>query len=81
MYSFLNYITWDIDPIIFTIGSYSLRYYTVCFLLAFISAYVVMLRIFKREGKPQELLDQLTIYIFSGYADRCPPGALPVLRI
>lgn len=66
MYSFLNYITWDIDPIIFTIGSYSLRYYTLCFLLAFISAYVVMLRIFKREGKPQELLDQLTIYIFLG---------------
>ncbi len=66
MFTFLNYITWDIDPVIFTLGSYSLRYYTVCFLLAFISSYIIMLRIFKREGKPQELLDQLTIYIFLG---------------
>jgi len=59
-------IHWDIRPEIFSIGSFELRYYTLCFLLAFISSYVLMLRIFKRENKPQELLDQLSIYIFLG---------------
>lgn len=59
-------IHWNIRPEIFSIGSFELRYYTLCFLLAFISSYVLMLRIFKRENKPQELLDQLSIYIFLG---------------
>ncbi len=64
--SILNAINWNIDPEIFNIGSFGVRYYTLCFLLAFISSYVLMLRIFKRENKPQELLDQLSIYIFIG---------------
>jgi len=59
-------IHWNIKPEIFHIGGFEVRYYTLCFLLAFVSSYVLMLRIFKREGKPQELLDQLSIYIFLG---------------
>lgn len=35
-------------------------------MLAFLVSYIIMLRIFKREGKSQELLDQLSIYIFVG---------------
>lgn len=66
MYNLLNYIVWDIDPEIFTIGSFSLRYYSLCWLLAFVAAYILMLQVFKREGKSQELLDKLTIYIFVG---------------
>lgn len=59
-------IHWNVRPEIFSIGTFELRYYTLCFLLAFVSSYVLMLRIFKRENKPQELLDQLSIYIFLG---------------
>ncbi len=59
-------IHWDISPVLFTIGSFELRYYTLCFLLAFVVSYILMLRIFKREKKSQELLDQLSIYIFLG---------------
>ncbi len=64
--SILGAIHWNIKPEIFSIGSFELRYYTLCFLLAFVSSYILMLRIFKRENKPQELLDQLSIYIFVG---------------
>ncbi|WP_353126873.1 prolipoprotein diacylglyceryl transferase [Parapedobacter pyrenivorans] len=64
--SILGAIHWNTRPEIFSIGSFEVRYYTLCFLLAFISSYVLMLRIFKRENKPQELLDQLSIYIFVG---------------
>jgi len=59
-------IHWDVSPEIFHIGSFEIRYYTLCFLLAFISSYILMLRIFQRESKPQELLDQLSVYIFLG---------------
>src|SRR5690554_852123 len=66
MTGLLNAILWDIDPEMFSIGFFTLRYYTLCFLLAFIVSYILMLRIFKRENKSQELLDQLSIYIFLG---------------
>lgn len=66
MHAISNVIHWNIDPIIFEIGSFGLRYYALCFLAAFVVSYVLMLKIFKREGKTQELLDQLSIYIFLG---------------
>lgn len=64
--NFLNAIFWDKDPIFFRVLSYELHYYTLCFMLAFLVSYIIMLKIFKREGKSQELLDQLSIYIFVG---------------
>ncbi len=66
MLSILNVFHWNIDPIIFQIGSFGLRYYALCFLAAFVVSYVLMLRVFNREGKSQELLDRLSIYIFLG---------------
>ncbi|PRD48607.1 prolipoprotein diacylglyceryl transferase [Sphingobacterium haloxyli] len=66
MHAILNVIHWNIDPVIFEIGSFGLRYYALCFLAAFVVSYILMLKIFKKEGKTQELLDQLSIYIFLG---------------
>lgn len=66
MQTFINAIHWNIDPVIFEIGSFGLRYYALCFLAAFAVSYVLMLKIFTKEGKSQELLDQLSIYIFLG---------------
>jgi len=66
MLTVLSSIQWDIDPELFHIGSFGLRYYTLCFMLAFFLSYVILLGIFKKEGKSQELLDKLTIYVFIG---------------
>ncbi|GAA4136513.1 prolipoprotein diacylglyceryl transferase [Sphingobacterium kyonggiense] len=66
MIDFLSFITWDPEPEIFKIGSFGIRYYSLCWLLAFVASYYFMLKVFKREGKSQELLDKLTIYIFVG---------------
>lgn len=66
MQTLFNVIHWNIDPIIFEIGAFGLRYYALCFLAAFVVSYVLMLGIFKKSGKSQELLDQLSIYIFLG---------------
>jgi len=70
-----NLIHWSGAENIFSIGSFGIRYYSMCWLLAFVVSYILMLEIFKREtlalanfkaGKPQDLLDKLTIYIFLG---------------
>ncbi len=66
MENFFNVINWDIQPEIFKIGSFGLRYYALCWLAAFAISYVLMLKVFKKEGKTQEQLDQLSIYIFLG---------------
>lgn len=62
----LNFIHWGPDPVLFSLGPIELRYYSLCWLLAIVLAYILMLRVFKKEGKSQELLDQLTIYVFIG---------------
>ena len=66
MIDILSFITWGPEPEIFKIGSFGVRWYSLCWLLAFVVSYFLMLKIFKREGKSQELLDKLTIYIFIG---------------
>lgn len=66
MLNSLSAIYWNIDPEIFQIGGFALRYYTLCFMLAFFLSYIILLSIFKQEGKSQELLDKLTIYVFVG---------------
>src|SRR5690606_22766491 len=66
MIDILSFITWGPEPEIFKIGSFGIRYYSLCWLLAFVASYFIMLKVFAKEGKTQDLLDQLTIYIFVG---------------
>lgn len=59
----LNYITWDLRPQIFNIGSFEVRYYSLLFGIGFIIGYYLLLRMYKKEGVSVELLDKLTIYV------------------
>ncbi len=61
---FLSYfITWDVEPEIFNIGGFSLRYYGLLFVLAFIFGYKIEEKIFRAEGLSMEWLDKLWIYV------------------
>jgi prolipoprotein diacylglyceryl transferase len=62
----LNYINWDIDPEIFKIWIFSIRYYGLLFASSFFFGYLIMQKIFKREGLTIELLDKLTVYMALG---------------
>ncbi|KKX50550.1 prolipoprotein diacylglyceryl transferase [Sphingobacterium sp. IITKGP-BTPF85] len=66
MENLFSVIHWNLDPEIFKIGTFGLRYYALCWLAAFAVSYMIMLKIFRNENKSQELLDQLSIYIFLG---------------
>jgi prolipoprotein diacylglyceryl transferase len=54
-------ITWDVDPVLFSLGPLNPRWYGILFAGAFLASYAVMRRVFLREGHPQRDLDQLTI--------------------
>ena len=62
----LNYITWNVNPEIFHIGSLSVRWYGVLFALSFLFGYLIMQKFFKKENLSIELLDKLTLYMFLG---------------
>lgn len=57
------FVDWNVDPEIFNAGSFSLRYYGLLFVLAFICGYKVEERMFKSEGLSMVWLDKLWIYV------------------
>ena len=60
------YITWNIDPEIFRIGGFALRYYSLMFVFAFYFSYLLLSKIYKKENVSLSLLNKLSVYIFIG---------------
>jgi len=59
-------VEWNVDPIIFKIGFFSLRWYSLFFATAFLSSFYIMRWMFIREGVSLRVLDDLFVYIFLG---------------
>ncbi|HEV7379898.1 MAG TPA: prolipoprotein diacylglyceryl transferase [Dyadobacter sp.] len=65
----ISYILWDVNPEIFTIpeiagfGPFPVRWYGLLFAAGFLIGQQIMMHIFKKEGKPQEDIDALTLYM------------------
>lgn len=57
-------IQWNVDPVIFHIGSFGVRWYSMGFLIAFMLGYYILSTIFKREKVRSEYLEPLLLYIF-----------------
>ncbi len=64
--STLNYIVWTVNPEIFSVGSFAVRWYGLLFALGFVVSYIIMDKIFKHEKIKHELLDTLTTYMVIG---------------
>ncbi|MFO7843995.1 MAG: prolipoprotein diacylglyceryl transferase [Bacteroidales bacterium] len=62
----LNSITWDVNPDIVSFWGLTIRYYGVLFAASFFFGYLIMQKIFKKEGLSVELLDKLTVYVAIG---------------
>lgn len=60
------YITWNVDPEIFRIGGFALRYYSLMFVFAFYFSYLLLSKIYKKENVSLSLLNKLSVYIFIG---------------
>ena len=62
----IAFIRWNVDPEIFNLGSWGLRYYSLLFVTGIVLGYIFMKKIFAKENLSQELLDKLAIYVFFG---------------
>ena len=58
----LNYIHWNLDPEIVNIFGFSLRYYSLLFVIGLLLTILTLKWIFIKEGLPAKNLDKLTIY-------------------
>jgi phosphatidylglycerol:prolipoprotein diacylglycerol transferase len=59
----INYVIWNARPQLVDFGSFEIRYYSLLFALGFVTGYIILSRIFKKQGLSQELLDRLTVYM------------------
>lgn len=57
---------WDVDPEIFRIGPLAPRWYGLLFALGFVFGYWIMERIYRHEGRSEESLSSLFLYVFLG---------------
>ena len=54
-------INWNVDPVIFHIGSFAVRWYSLLWVAGFVLGWYIFKWYFRREGLPQSLLDPLLI--------------------
>ena len=59
----LNYITWNVDPVLFSVGSFSVRWYGLFWALGFLFGYFIMRKIYRREHMSDDSLDKLLVYM------------------
>ena len=62
----LTFINWDVSPEIFHLGPVSVRWYGLLFALSFVFGYLILTKIFIKEGKPKTDVEQLSVYVIFG---------------
>lgn len=62
----MDYFIWNIDPIAISVGFVKVRWYGLMFASAFISSFMLMTWIYKREGKDVAKVDDLLWYMAIG---------------
>lgn len=55
-------IEWDPSPILFSIGSFSVRYYSMWWLVGLAAAYFILQHLYKQQGLGEKNFDKLIIY-------------------
>jgi phosphatidylglycerol---prolipoprotein diacylglyceryl transferase len=71
MVNFLNilaFIKWDIDPDIFLIPivNHPVRWYGMCWAVGLLLSQQIMTFIYKKEGRPDQEMDTMSLYIIAG---------------
>ena len=62
----LNFITWNIDPVAFTLGPLSVRWYGILWALGIWLAYWTQIKLYKHENLPEDWTDKLFMYMVIG---------------
>lgn len=59
----LNYITWNVDPVAFSLGPLQVRWYGICWAVGFLLGYILMSKVYKHEKMPEWSMDSLLLYM------------------
>lgn len=62
----LSFITWDVNPELFTIFGREIRWYGLLWVIGLIVAVYIVQRIFDREKLPEKWFDSLFVYMMLG---------------
>ncbi len=59
-------VVWDFDPVLFSIGSFEIRYYGLLWAVALLLGGWIFSYMCRREGRPQTLADSAFLYVVLG---------------
>lgn len=59
----ISFITWDVSPHIFSIGSFEVRWYGLMFAFSFYFGYLIVRNMFRKEGIAENKLDKLATWM------------------
>ncbi len=57
------FITWNVNPEIFSIGGFSIRWYSLMFVFSFYFGYLIVSRMLKKEGVAEKMFDKLLTWM------------------
>lgn len=60
------FIHWNPDVVAFTIGSFSVRWYSICWCIGLLSVFLLEKKLFDEQHIPDEQFDPLFLYCFIG---------------
>ncbi|MDD2569806.1 MAG: prolipoprotein diacylglyceryl transferase [Bacteroidales bacterium] len=61
-----NGIIWDVDPIMFQIGTWTVRWYGLLFASAFVCGIILVSKMFKFDGVNRDWIDSMFLYVVIG---------------
>ena len=59
----LTQIIWDVSPVLFSLGPFTVRWYGLAFAVGFLIGYQIVARMFRHEGAPERWLGILLAYV------------------
>lgn len=62
----LSYILWNPDDTALRIGSFAMHWYSLCWLIGLVLAYLIVRKLYKEQKIKEELFDPLFLYCFIG---------------
>ena len=66
MQNLFDYIVWSPDLEIFSIGSLAIRWYSMCWMVGLLLAYLIVKHLYKKENIEEKYFDPLFVYCFLG---------------
>ena len=62
----LNYITWNVNPVFFSLGPLTVRWYGFLWAIGIFLALIIVQKLYKNEKLPEAWIDKQFFYVVIG---------------